>query len=228
MSLVAALAQAFMPQSSHVCGLCYGSVHGALPRLAPVRVGPCNACGESVPLYAPTRAPLDADEQAITDGAAIIAAGGTPRVVVAFDQRGVGVSVRAEPRAVVCPPCYLRFGGCAPLVAARIPPGSRCPACRRVTACDWLAMWPSAPRLGIGAAYHPRDRGSAAGRDHAILLDPFVYGQLRRSAGDALCRPAKQFWGLQDVTSSPRRLVSCVPCLEKIGRLLMLERERAL
>lgn len=69
--------------------------------------------------------------------------------------------------------------------------------------------------LTVYGAYHPRDAGNAAGRDHLVVSVAFSKGRLRREAGDALCKPARKFWGLH---SHPERKPTCKRCLDLAAR----------
>lgn len=71
-------------------------------------------------------------------------------------------------------------------------------------------------------AYSPREGGRegffAPGADHYQLLSPVTVGRLKRVAGDALCKPAKKFWGLDGYDD--KYTVTCKTCLYKMLSLL--------
>ena len=64
-------------------------------------------------------------------------------------------------------------------------------------------------------AYSPRQGAWTIARYHAALDQPLVAGRCKRDKGDALCKPAQRFWGLEAVTTSP---VTCPRCLELAKR----------
>jgi len=64
----------------------------------------------------------------------------------------------------------------------------------------------------VAHAYTPRETGSYGGRDHLVTEVPIHSGRLVRHPGDALCKPARRFWGLHRTgEGSP---VTCKRCLE--------------
>jgi hypothetical protein len=65
--------------------------------------------------------------------------------------------------------------------------------------------------LTVHGAYHPKDCGNSAGADHLVVDSDYQHGRLKREAGDALCKPARKFWGLY---SEPERKPTCKRCLE--------------
>lgn len=70
-------------------------------------------------------------------------------------------------------------------------------------------------RLSVYGAYHPRDRGNAAGTQHLVVNADFISGRLRRKAGDPLCKPAAKFWGLYE---HRERAPTCKRCLDAARR----------
>jgi hypothetical protein len=66
-------------------------------------------------------------------------------------------------------------------------------------------------------AFTPRETGGYGGRDHIVVEQPLTAGRIRRAAGDALCKPAVKFWGLQ--RSSGTRPASCARCIALAERL---------
>jgi hypothetical protein len=78
------------------------------------------------------------------------------------------------------------------------------------------------PPLVVHGAYHPRDRGMAHGSQHLVTTRPLDAGRLHRKPGDALCKPATKFWGLN---AHPEREASCKRCI-KIGARLGLVAEK--
>jgi len=72
-------------------------------------------------------------------------------------------------------------------------------------------------RRHIEGAYNPSDRGSSAGGNHIVLEEPLQFGRLVRQAGDALCKPAKKFWGLTGPGED--RVLDCHHCIRQAFRL---------
>lgn len=74
----------------------------------------------------------------------------------------------------------------------------------------------------VAYAYSPREGGSngsfSPGRDHFQLLTPLNKGRLKREERDALCKPIRNFWGLESFGS--HRPVSCQACLTKMINLI--------
>ena len=64
-------------------------------------------------------------------------------------------------------------------------------------------------------AYSPRQGARSIAREHAILDQPVRVGRFRRDAGDALCKPRRAFWGLDQGSTN---CVSCPRCLELAKR----------
>jgi len=68
-------------------------------------------------------------------------------------------------------------------------------------------------RWSVAHAYTPNEQATYGGADHLMLQGEFVSGRLHRRAGDALCKPARRFAYLQEVTHvSP--LPTCKRCLD--------------
>jgi hypothetical protein len=79
-------------------------------------------------------------------------------------------------------------------------------------------------RLRVGTAYNPSDRGANPGGNHWIVADELrIPGRLYRAPGDALCKPARKFWGLSDVDEERWRFVTCKRCHEMARRWLLVE-----
>lgn len=72
------------------------------------------------------------------------------------------------------------------------------------------------PTIYAGYAYSPRQGALTVARDHTVLSGWFRLGQLQRKAGDALCKPRKRFWGLEDTRDG--REATCPTCLERMAR----------
>lgn len=67
-------------------------------------------------------------------------------------------------------------------------------------------------------AYSPRPSSkNSIGRDHAMLDQPLTAGRFKRERGDALCKPAKRFWGLYAVVTSPVTCPRCIELAERYG-----------
>lgn len=73
---------------------------------------------------------------------------------------------------------------------------------------------------GVAYAYNPGQGPSSNGAYHLVAKAPIQSGRLRRAPGDALCKPARRFWGLDggrteaDFNSRP-----CARCAELRLRL---------
>ena len=72
--------------------------------------------------------------------------------------------------------------------------------------------------LTVGHAYVPRQTARAVGANHAVLTAPLTVGRLVRQAGDALCKPASNFWGLEQHRSFEKQGVDCQRCREIAAR----------
>lgn len=59
-------------------------------------------------------------------------------------------------------------------------------------------------------AFNPRQGDRSDARYHAVIDTPIAEGRFVRAAGDALCRPARKFWGL--AVGNPSA-VNCPRCL---------------
>jgi hypothetical protein len=77
-------------------------------------------------------------------------------------------------------------------------------------------------------AYSPRERTASQGGYHIIVpQDGMKFGKAVRNKGDAICKPAKKFWGLTILGGS--ELPNCKHCLaamEKAVGPLPLEPEQ--
>lgn len=81
---------------------------------------------------------------------------------------------------------------------------------------------PDSPRIWhASGAFHPLDRGMAAGAAHIVLRVDLDRGRLHRRAGDALCRPARTFWQLGASRDEP----DCKRCLEIARRIGLIDGE---
>jgi len=65
------------------------------------------------------------------------------------------------------------------------------------------------------AAYHPRQGAMSISRDHAVLDQPLAAGRFTRDRGDALCKPARRFWGL---APGGGHIVNCPECISRAER----------
>lgn len=65
-------------------------------------------------------------------------------------------------------------------------------------------------------AYSPHENVGSGGTSHIIVDEPLQAGRLIRKPGDALCKPAARFWGLD---MRPGRPAECLRCLEIAERL---------
>jgi hypothetical protein len=64
-------------------------------------------------------------------------------------------------------------------------------------------------------AYTRRQGAWSFAHTHAVLDQDLNAGRFKRTKGDALCRPAEKFWGLEPITT---RGVSCPKCKELAER----------
>lgn len=62
----------------------------------------------------------------------------------------------------------------------------------------------------VAYAYSRREGANSLGKYHIVLNQPLDSGRLHRMAEDALCRPGRQFWGLEP---RPRSAPDCPRCL---------------
>lgn len=78
--------------------------------------------------------------------------------------------------------------------------------------------------LMIASAYAGASTtGSYTGGLHLIVTADLLRGRLSRSAGDALCKPAKKFWGLEPDPERDLSDVTCKRCSEISARLQLTE-----
>lgn len=84
-----------------------------------------------------------------------------------------------------------------------------------------VAVAPASPRVQpttpegytIAYAYSPRENVGSGGRCHLITTAALEVGRLKRAPGDALCKPRKQFWGLDGGrTPEDFETYGCVRC----------------
>lgn len=68
----------------------------------------------------------------------------------------------------------------------------------------------------IRYAFNPRQGAMSNGTYHAVLDQPLHVGRLRRAARDAICKPRRQFWGLEPAGADAR--VTCSRCLFLVAR----------
>jgi hypothetical protein len=72
-------------------------------------------------------------------------------------------------------------------------------------------------RSAVAYAYNPHENTGSNGSYHITLKEPLRAGRLKREAGDALCKPAREFWGLDE--REPGTMATCLKCLETAERL---------
>lgn len=75
--------------------------------------------------------------------------------------------------------------------------------------------------LRTGHAYSPHERATSNGACHAVLAGEYQNGRLQRKRGDALCKPASEFWGLENFDiekDRPEKAITCKTCLERANR----------
>jgi hypothetical protein len=72
---------------------------------------------------------------------------------------------------------------------------------------------------GVAYAYNPRQAGWSNGAYHLVVQTPLRAGRLKREPGDALCKPAGKFWGLDHRrTEEEFQARPCARCLALRGR----------
>lgn len=69
--------------------------------------------------------------------------------------------------------------------------------------------------LRFAHAYTPNESATYGGGEHLVLTCDWSWGRLKRAKGDALCKPAKKFWGLHDIDEAHK---TCPRCLELARR----------
>jgi hypothetical protein len=67
-----------------------------------------------------------------------------------------------------------------------------------------------------GHAYTGRSRGHNQGGNHILVLEDYQHGRLQRSKGDALCKPADDFWRLE--AQEDPGFATCQTCLDRLQR----------
>ena len=67
----------------------------------------------------------------------------------------------------------------------------------------------------VAYAFSPRQGARSGGRYHLVLDQPLTTGRLTRQTGDALCKPADQFWDLEPGNRDAQP--SCPTCLHRAG-----------
>jgi hypothetical protein len=87
---------------------------------------------------------------------------------------------------------------------------------------------PTAPTAHPVAAYHPRQGPNMKHIRHGVLDQDLIAARFRRTKGDALCRTARTFWGLEPVTSSPVTCPRCKELAERYGIELIDPTEKAM
>lgn len=65
-------------------------------------------------------------------------------------------------------------------------------------------------------AYSPRENVGSLGGLHIVVRVPVHAGRLHREPGDALCKPAAKFWGLDGRENTP---ATCIGCLRAAVKL---------
>lgn len=73
-------------------------------------------------------------------------------------------------------------------------------------------------RAHVEHAYPPRPGAFTQGGDHIILDQELFVGRLHRKTQDALCKPARKFWGL-DGGLRQLATANCKVCLARQDRL---------
>ena len=70
-------------------------------------------------------------------------------------------------------------------------------------------------------AYTRRQGDRSIAHDHAVLDQDLIAPRFRREKGDALCRPARKFWGLYPTDASPVTCPRCIELAERYGVALI-------
>lgn len=65
-------------------------------------------------------------------------------------------------------------------------------------------------------AFNPGQGNRSNGSYHAVLDQPLHAGRLHRDTGDALCKPRRKFWGLQQGNGAAE--VNCARCVDLMAR----------
>lgn len=73
-------------------------------------------------------------------------------------------------------------------------------------------------QYAVAYAYNPKEGGSSNGKYHLIVTaaEGLTLIRVQRQKGDALCKPAAKFWGLDLKDTSP----SCPKCLAQLEKQL--------
>ena len=72
----------------------------------------------------------------------------------------------------------------------------------------------------VAYAYSPRENVGSTGKYHLIATERIAHGPLVREPGDALCKPARKFWGLDGRrTAEDFERHGCARCREIRDRL---------
>lgn len=66
-------------------------------------------------------------------------------------------------------------------------------------------------------AYNPHEHATSNGGMHIVTREDFKIRRLKRERGDALCKRARDFWGL-DGREPGERLPTCKTCLDRAAR----------
>lgn len=69
----------------------------------------------------------------------------------------------------------------------------------------------------LAYAYNPNEGASSRGGTHLIVMAPVRFGRIVRDTGDALCQPARKFWGLTEADDG--NPADCKRCLEIAERI---------
>ena len=70
----------------------------------------------------------------------------------------------------------------------------------------------------LAYAYNPNEGASSRGGTHLIVATPLRQGRTVREPGDALCQPARKFWGLSCAGDGGQS--DCKRCLEIAERIV--------
>lgn len=71
----------------------------------------------------------------------------------------------------------------------------------------------------VAYAYNPGQGASSNGTNHLLTVADLDVGRLHRKAGDPLCRPARNFWGLDGRAPESFEENPCRRCSEIRARL---------
>jgi hypothetical protein len=69
----------------------------------------------------------------------------------------------------------------------------------------------------VAYAYSRREGANSLGNYHLVLDQPLSSGRLHRNTHDALCKPARRFWGLEPRSEASANCPSCLRLADRYG-----------